>query len=186
MSHDQILATLQYHLLAGNYSTEDPVNGFFHQGSISLAPTVLNNKTYFSLGPDTNRSQVALLSRNDKGFPIIVGNKKNVTFSRQNTTVSQGSLSLAVIDDFLSIPGTLSNTTAEIGLKGLPQVLKMLQLSDALDSAAGLTVFAPTDAAFKAAESTLKGQTNTTLLAGVVLGHAINGTAIYGQDFMGT
>lgn len=65
---------------------------------------------------------------------------------------AQGNLRLAGISQVLNLPGNLSDVIKDLGLKGLPQVTKTLNLSDALDMAGGLTVFAPTDQAFAAAQ----------------------------------
>lgn len=86
------------------------------------------------------------------GFPVVVETNRNVTFTNKTSSYSQGNLRLAGITELLSIPGNLSDCIQEVGLKGLPQVTKTLNLSEPLDMAGGLTVFAPTDQAFAAAQ----------------------------------
>ncbi|PWN27548.1 Fasciclin-domain-containing protein [Jaminaea rosea] len=186
---DQIMAILSYHALKGNYST-DGANGsatdYFNSSRHTIAQTSLTNKTYVDFGPKNEKSQVIVLSRNEQGFPVVVETNRNVTFTNKTSSYSQGNLRLAGITELLSIPGNLSDCIQEVGLKGLPQVTKTLNLSEPLDMAGGLTVFAPTDQAFAAAQRALTSAGNTTIVTNVLRGHVINGTVIYGPDLMKT
>lgn len=181
LSPDDAWALLEYHALRGNYST-DANSTFFNQTRHTIARTFLNNDSYVDFGPENTKPQVIVLSRNAQGFPVVVQTTANVSFASKDQTYALGNLRLAPITKVLDIPGNLSDTVNDLGLKGLAQAAKAANLTDEWDEAAGATIFAPTDAAFGTAVKAIQGLGNLTLVAGVLNGHVINGTALYSSD----
>lgn len=183
MSLDAQWALLQYHALHGNYTTGAD-STFFNASEHSIARTFLNNKTYADLGSNT-KPQVVVLSRNAQGFPVVVETNTNVSFVSKNQTMALGSFRLAAITKVLSIPGKLSEIIGDLGLKALAMAAKASNKTAIWDAAAGVTVFAPTDAAFTTATNSLKAL-NATQVTNVLGGHVLNGTVLYSSDLAKT
>ncbi|CAO1636444.1 unnamed protein product [Parajaminaea phylloscopi] len=184
LSPDDQWALLQYHALHGNFSTE-ATSPYYNQSKHTIARTFLTNKTYVDLGEENTKPQVVVLSRNAQGYPIVVEPSTNVSFASKTESFALGNLRLAGITKLLTIPGNLSDTLSDLGLKGLSTAAQATKLSDDWDDADGVTVFAPNDAAFASAAKDLKAL-NVSQVADVLGGHVLNGTTLYSSDLSKT
>lgn len=88
-----------------------------------------------------------------------------------------------IIDSVLSLPGNASSVAEAANLTALAGALQTLNLTDTVDEAHDVTVFAPNNAAFQAIGSAL-GNLSTTELISILEYHIINGTVAYSTDIM--
>lgn len=82
------------------------------------------------------------------------------------------------IDTVLTIPLNCSATAVEAGLSGVVGLLEQAELTDAVDTAEDLTVFAPNNEAFQKIGSALPNLTMEQV-AGILQYHVVNGTVGY-------
>ena len=75
-----------------------------------------------------------------------------------------------IIDKVLTLPGRISRTAVAAGLTTLAELLQKTGLTTAVDETPDVTVFAPTNDAFKAAASTLE-KLDANAVATVLKGH---------------
>ncbi|KAF8596272.1 FAS1 domain-containing protein [Ceratobasidium sp. AG-I] len=165
-----LTSILSYHVVDGHYNGSD----FALEPGHTILRTFLNNPSLVQLG--NNRSQVLVGNRDDDDVNILLLND-DVDVER---TASYENLIVHVIDDVLPIPGTISQTATAANLTGLVGAVQATNLLAALEAVQGITIFAPTNAAFTAALAALGAQAqNTTVISSVLANHVINGTAVY-------
>ena len=87
------------------------------------------------------------------------------------------------IDSVLTIPMNCSSTATEAGLSGVVGLLDQAELTDAVDTAKDLTVFAPSNEAFQKIGSALPNLTMEQV-AGILQYHVVNGTVGYSSKLM--
>jgi uncharacterized surface protein with fasciclin (FAS1) repeats len=100
---------------------------------------------------------------------------------------SWNNLNINVVDHVLTAPSSLSDALKANNLTVLTTILKSVPgLFDALNTnARGFTLFAPNDAALKAATGNAtiaQLLTNQTVLAAVLANHVVNGTTVYSPE----
>lgn len=170
---DMLFALLSYHVVMGNYPSKD-----FFQSNHSVLPTMLNNASYVMLPEDA--PQKVVISKN-AGVPVVVTNEGNISFVKTNADISTGKLSLYPLTGALTIPGNLSTTLKATNFTSLNDGIAAANLSETLSNANGLTIFAPTNAAFAKAQNALRNATGTERVA-AFSGHILNGTVAYSSD----
>lgn len=81
------------------------------------------------------------------------------------------------------MPLNISYTASAAGLSAIAGALQADNLTESVDTAPGVTVFAPSNAAFEAIGSAL-GNFTTDQLTSILGYHVINGTVAYSTDLM--
>lgn len=153
ISNDALIATLQYHVLNGTILVGDiPESGNL------IVNSFLNNPEYVQL--PNNASQVVVLSRTGDNSYSIIEASQNASFASQQDGPTYQNLLVQPINTVLNIPGNLSSVVTALNATQLASALTQANLLETLqNSRNGLTVFAPTDAAFEAAQSTISAAT---------------------------
>ncbi|KAK4053000.1 hypothetical protein OIO90_004124 [Microbotryomycetes sp. JL221] len=171
-SNQQLVAnTVLYHVFYGSYGvsqlTEMP----------TIARSALNDTSLVNL--PGGQGQVAVLTRGSGNSSNVVVNEltRNVT---SVATAPVANLIVHVIPQVLMVPGTITETLTQGNLSALAGALTSAapQAVPLLESAPGVTIFAPSNQAFSNVQS-LIGQLNQTAIANVLLNHVINGTVVY-------
>ncbi|KAN0064044.1 hypothetical protein ACQY0O_003651 [Thecaphora frezii] len=171
VDNSTLIATIAYHVLNGTYPV-DRISAENH----TIAATALNNSEYVTL--PNNRSQVVVLGKaagNNTAFVHLASG--NVSFANATNGPTYQSILVQPIEQVLKIPGNTSTVAGQLGAQQLAQLLQSANLVSALDRSI-VTVFAPNDAAFQAAQQTIQGATPEQQTA-VLLNHVINGTTVY-------
>lgn len=97
-----------------------------------------------------------------------------------------GNVTLHVTSAVIDVPGDLGAALAANNLTQFASALQAASLFDTASTQHGVTLFAPTDAAFAAVQQNLTGaQSNTTLLTNIIQNHVINGTTLYTGSLIG-
>ncbi|KAL9078120.1 MAG: hypothetical protein Q9157_002947 [Trypethelium eluteriae] len=159
-------AVLEYHVISGTYLASDiPATGAF-------VPTLLTNASYTNV---TGGQRVEGINT-DGSVTFFSGGKAESDVSQADITFDGGVVH--IIDSVLTIPANITATAQAAGLTTLANALIQTNLLETVNVLPDLTVFAPTNAAFAAINSTVGNLTNTQL-AGVLEYHVINGTVGY-------
>lgn len=174
MSDDAIQALLMYHVISGSVSVANNLT----EGGHLAAQTLLANASYVDLPMDM--AQVVILTKDKNGNGLVFQNGKYIPFADSKDYTS-GVLSLHPINGLLTIPTGLNTTLKAGNFSSLSTALDSANLTEALNKVKGYTIFAPTDEAFKAAESALKN--STADVPDFLKGHYLDGTVAYGEDF---
>ena len=101
-----------------------------------------------------------------------------------STTV--GNVTIHVTTAVIDYPGDLEAALFANNLTAFTAALQNASLLDSLNLQHGVTLFAPTDEAFAAAQQNLSSVgANETVLLNVLRNHIINGTSVYSGDLIG-
>ncbi|KAK0553487.1 hypothetical protein OC846_000886 [Tilletia horrida] len=170
VDNDTLFNTVVYHILNGTFTANQ-------SDSTVIANTGLSNSSI--VGLPSNRSQVVVIEKLSNGTTYIKEPLNNVTFVANTTNgVQYQNLLVRPINSVLTIPGNLSALVNRAGLSSLASSLQQAQLLSTIASSKGLTIFAPTNAAFQAIQSTAS-TLNQTQLQAVLSQHVLNGTVAY-------
>jgi len=94
-------------------------------------------------------------------------------------------LTIYVVNAVIDVPGDLTAAIDFYNLTAFGQALETAGLLSELNTTHGVTLFAPTDAAFTTAASQLQNATsNTTLLRIILENHIINGSSVYTSNLI--
>jgi uncharacterized surface protein with fasciclin (FAS1) repeats len=168
----QVQQILSYHILNGVINTTDTSPDTFTIARTSLtgAPTV---------NLPGNQPQVVVLSETSDGRLVVVdaASNQNITSS---ANVTYQNLLIEVIPNVLTIPGNASSTIA--GISDLSTLVSTTgtvdpNLPQLLDSAKGITIFAPINSAFS--NNAQLGSVAPGDINKILLNHVINGTVAY-------
>ncbi|KAG9128092.1 hypothetical protein FRC07_004986 [Ceratobasidium sp. 392] len=166
-----LTSILSYHVLDGHFNASDFASAPNH----TIARTFLNSSDLVQL--EGNRSQVIIAERISNGSVTIIEPTGNTTVTQ---TTSYENLIVHVIDQVLTPPTSIGQTASTAGLSGLTGALQTTNLLAPLEAAHGITIFAPSNAAFTAALAALGSQAqNTSVISAVLANHVINGTSVY-------
>lgn len=166
--------TLAYHILN---NTQDAINTSVLPDH-TIARTLLNAVGYSLPG---NLSQPVVLARNssnETGYEII---QFNTNTSVQSSPISAGNLLIYTIDQVLSLPPTIPDVVGQL-LPALTGALNQTGFLNPIQSAPGVTLFAPDNEAIVNAQPAL-GQMTALQLTDVLANHVINGSVAYSPDF---
>ncbi|WWC72564.1 uncharacterized protein I206_106526 [Kwoniella pini CBS 10737] len=161
---------LSYHILNNTYTASGVATAPNH----TIARTLLRGGNYSLPGNFSAPLVLAKNSTNATSFEII--QTASNTTAGGNATAAN--LHVYVIDQVLTLPQTLTEALPAVAPQLFGLAGSIPGLADSLASANGLTIFAPTDAAIGAIQSSL-GQLNSTQVAAVLSNHVINGTVAY-------
>jgi len=132
----------------------------------------LNNTAYSNV---TGGQVVEARTRGDNvTITSGLGSTANVTTA--DVAVSNGIVH--IIDNYLTIPVSISETASQAGLTAFDGALNATNLTRTLDGLRDVTVFAPSNAAFSAIGSAL-GSLNATQATQILEYHVLNGTVAY-------
>ena len=166
VSTEALIATLQYHVLNGTVRVGD-----ISEDGNTIVNSFLTNAQYVQL--PNNASQVVVLSRTGDNSYSVVEGARNVSFASGEDGPTYQNLLVQPINTVLTIPGNLSSVVTALNATQLASALTQANLLETLqNSRNGLTVFAPTDAAFQAAQSAISAATPEQL-ANVLATHVI-------------
>jgi len=161
--------TLAYHILSGTFTA----NNIAVEPGHTVGRTFLNGSLVQLEG---NESQVLALERTNT--TIFVCNQPDQTPILESNIYQN--LVVHTIGNVLIIPGPL---TTLLGLSNFSSLASVAgPLVPNLVAAHGITIFAPSNDAFTAAQSALAGA-NSTTVANVLGNHIINGTSVYSSQF---
>lgn len=142
---DFVANLLKYHVLVGTYRASD------FKETPAFPRTLLTNSSYTSL-KDGQRVKTELLNSEVVVTSGLLSKSRVVT---SDITASNGVVH--IIDRFLTIPSSISETAVEAKLDSLVAALQKTNLVDTVDFLPSATIFAPNDAAFEASsDSTSK------------------------------
>jgi uncharacterized surface protein with fasciclin (FAS1) repeats len=161
-----LTALLQYHVLNGTFLSSAITN------QSTFVPTLLTNQLF------TNVTGGQVVNAKTSG--------DNVTFFSgllANSSVSQADLNFTggvihVIDRFLVLPEVPSDTLTSAGLSSLRGALNRTNLIEAVDTTPDVTIFAPSNEAFRNIGSAVANISDEDL-ASVLTYHVVNGTVGY-------
>lgn len=176
---------LAYHVVHGNFT--DQTSSY---PKITLGRTLLNDSSLVRL--EDTESQVLAWSKGGKGIFVL---NNGTIVPVVNKTVYQN-LQVLVIDSVLKIPQNLSDTLANstYDVTSFAGALSSINvstdnsttpLSDVLNNARGITLFAPNNSAIATANCVGGLLPNTTALIALFGNHVINGTTVYSPAFTG-
>jgi len=172
---DTLAAILSYHVVSGPFLN---ASFFFDSPNNTILSTFLNSTDDVHL--QGNASQV--IAATVKSGKITILNQ-NPTITVTNST-NFSNIDILFIDGLLSPPANISTVLMDSGLDAFISALQLAGLTDAVNNAHGVTIFAPTDAALAKALATFGAQAqNTTLIQTVLQNHIINGTSVYSSQF---
>ncbi|GAA6002995.1 fasciclin domain-containing protein [Rhodotorula paludigena] len=172
-----VLELLSYHIYYGSFPSGDGDNE-------TMMPTILRSTLNSSdvVNLPGGVGQVAVLTTNgsDSSNVTVLGATENVTSVA--TTQYQNFL-VHVVPQLLTIPVSLSETAQAANLSSLTGALQQYapDTIGQLESTAGITVFAPVNSAFAAAQEVISSL-NDTAIANVLLNHVVTGEVFYSSD----
>lgn len=179
-SNASLLATiLEYHVInasisasqVANYPNHTLTRTLYNSGGLpgnKTSPVVWTNNASASANSSSKSNATGT------GIYILEANK---TVSVLAGPITYQNLKVFVIDSVLNLPPTLSQAATAF-LPSLAGLIQNAGLLEPLEKAKGVTVFAPTDAAIAAIQSTL-ATLNETTVATVLGNHVIVGDAAY-------
>jgi len=164
-----VTATLQYHVIAGKISSTDLAEG------LQFPATISSSASYVNIG---GTGQVLGVTKSADGVSINFGipgvGEFTAAVTAANVECSNGIVH--IIDKVLMLPKLTSEVATTGGLTQLVNALTKAALADTVNTAASLTIFAPTDAAMVAAGW---DALDTETLASVLKYHVVAGTVAY-------
>ncbi|KAF2235953.1 beta-Ig-H3/fasciclin [Viridothelium virens] len=164
-------AVLQYHVINGTYPASSiPSSGAF-------VPTLLTNSSYTNV---TGGQRVEGISQNGN-VTFFSGGKATSNVTQADVKFDGGIIH--VINAVLTVPANITSTAQASGLSTLASALTQTNLLNTVNVLPDITVFAPTNQAFAAINSTI-AMLSTQQLASVLEYHVINGTVAYSTTLM--
>ncbi|KZT33087.1 Fasciclin-domain-containing protein [Sistotremastrum suecicum HHB10207 ss-3] len=174
---DLLADVLSYHVVPGTVNASD-----FFNNSDTIIRTLYNDSSRVFL--EGGLSQVLAL-KTESGNVTHVLNQNTPTSILQSTTV--GNITVHIVDSVIDIPGNLTAAAAANNLTGAATALQQANLLTTLETAHGITIFAPNDAAFtKALQAFGSSPPNASVLSAVLANHVINGSSVYSTELVKT
>ncbi|OMJ08030.1 Stabilin-2 [Smittium culicis] len=179
LSEDVVNAIVSYHILGTTVKSTDA------KADVAFFDTLLTSDDYVNLPDGAAQKLGVYLSNgavrlNDGSFDPIATPVNIVKADIESTNAT-----VHIIDKVLTVPGKLSEALAgspRLALIG--KLLDQANLTDTLDDAAGITLFAPFESAIQAV---LKTNIDPSIenLTPIFLNHAILGSAVYSSLITG-
>lgn len=161
-----LTALLQYHVLNGSVLSSAITN------QSQFVPTLLTNELFTNV----TGGQVVEAVANDGNVTFFSGLLANSTVTEADLNFTGGVIH--VIDRFLVLPETVSDTLTTANLTGLRGALNATNLLEAVDTTPDVTIFAPSTQAFSDIGSLL-ANASTEDIASILTYHVVNGTVGY-------
>ncbi|KDQ16524.1 hypothetical protein BOTBODRAFT_173036 [Botryobasidium botryosum FD-172 SS1] len=167
-----MVRTLEYQVALGQISPSNaPVSP-----SHAVVPSLLSDNVLLQGGV----AQWIVLTRQDDSKVHILNQGKDV-FIHESQDIASLDVTINVVDSFLVPPQNLSATLAANNLTQFQAVLQKAGLLSGLSSQRGITVFAPSNAAFAAANATINTLSQAELTT-ILANHIVNST-VYSPSF---
>lgn len=174
-SSPELLAeVLSYHVVPGTF------NGDATFPNTTIGRTLLNASDLVFL--EGNKNQVLAWTEKNGTLSIL---NQNTPATVVNTTTF-GNLTIHVTNAVIDVPGELTAALSANNLTSFTAALQAAAFLETLDSMHGVTIFAPSDAAFSAVQSNLTAAgSNSSILSTILRNHVINGTSVYSGNLIG-
>ncbi|CAG9990497.1 unnamed protein product [Clonostachys byssicola] len=170
ISPQQIGAILSYHVLNGTYYSDNVTS------TPSFLPTLLNATEFTNV----TGGQVVEAIKTDNNVTFLSGFRKKSNVTQANITFTGGVIH--IIDEVLTIPLNLSATAIEANLTAAAGALTAANLTEPLDTATNITVFAPLNQGFSDIANILQNISSSDLST-VLEYHVLEGVVAYSTDF---
>ncbi|CAG9942442.1 unnamed protein product [Clonostachys rosea f. rosea IK726] len=170
ISPQQIGAILSYHVLNGTYYSDNVTD------TPSFLPTLLNATEFTNV----TGGQVVEAIKTDNNVTFLSGFRKQSNVTQANITFTGGVIH--IIDEVLTIPLNLSATAIEANLTAAAGALTAANLTEPLDEATNITVFAPLNQGFADIANILQNLSSSDLST-VLQYHVLEGVVAYSTDF---
>ncbi|CAD6939772.1 unnamed protein product [Tilletia controversa] len=181
LSDDDIFNVITYHILNGTFNNNQ-------SDAVVIAPTALTASSLVSL--PAGRPQVVVLAKFENGTTYVKEPLNNLTFVQSAINgVQYQNLLVRPVNQVLTVPGNLTSLATKAGLTQLAQLLTTASLLQPLENAkTGLTIFAPTNAAIEAIQSTASTSPPRAFcsplrtprpLQALLSQHVLNGSVVY-------
>ncbi|EED20781.1 conserved hypothetical protein [Talaromyces stipitatus ATCC 10500] len=164
--NQSIADLLSYHILHGEYYADNITD------TPAFISTYLNDTAFTNV---TSGQVVEAIKQDNKTY-FYSGLLANSTVTRTDLNFTGGVLH--IIDKVLTVPLNVSSSAAAAGLTAVVGALQAQHLTQPLDDAKNVTIFAPSNSAFQAIGSAL-GNFTTNQLTDILNYHVINGTVAY-------
>ena len=138
-----LLQILYYHVIPAVVASGD-------LAALQFPGSLMSDPTYVNLG--AGLPQVLEVAKNGATVTVVFGIPGNVNYTSTVVLADVTSVNgvAHAVDTVLLLPGLASDTATAAGLTHLVEALTIAGLADAVNTATGVTIFAPTNAAFDA------------------------------------
>ncbi|KAL5485404.1 hypothetical protein ACEPAI_8046 [Sanghuangporus weigelae] len=172
-SAESLTEALSYHVVPGTFNTTATYP------NTTIGRTLLNSSSAVFL--EGSKRQV--LAWSDQSGTVTILNQNTPNIVVNSTTV--GNITVHVTTAVIDYPGDLEAALFANNLTSFTSALQNASLLDTLNRQHGVTIFAPSDAAFAAAQQNLSAAgSNATVLTNVLRNHVINGTTVYSGNLI--
>ncbi|KAL5528652.1 hypothetical protein ACEPAF_7788 [Sanghuangporus sanghuang] len=172
-SAESLTELLSYHVVPGTFNTTATYP------NTTIGRTLLNSSDVVFL--EGNKRQV--LAWSDLSGTVTILNQNTPNIVVNSTTV--GNITVHVTTAVIDYPGDLEAALFANNLTSFTSALQNASLLDTLNRQHGVTIFAPSDAAFATAQQNLSAAgSNATVLTNVLRNHVINGTTVYSGNLI--
>lgn len=161
-----LTALLQYHVLNGTFLSSAITN------QSAFVPTLLTNNLFTNV----TGGQVVNAKVTDGNVTFFSGLLANSSVSQADVNFTGGVIH--VIDRFLVLPEIPSDTLTTAGLSSLRGALNATGLTEAVDTTPDVTIFAPSNEAFRNIGSAL-ANASVEDITSILTYHVVNGTVGY-------
>jgi len=161
---EKITATLTYHVAAGGGFTAAELQG------VQFLESLSTGTRYVNVGD--GKGQNLFLEGGER--VVIYFSNKRATVVDANIMCSNGVVH--IIDEVIELPPIVSNAILYSGLNNLLQAVIRADLVDVVDTTAALTIFSPTDEAFRKAGIVIDDVPKETLVE-ILSYHVVPGVA---------
>jgi len=166
---------LSYHVVQGNYN-----DSFFGPNANTVLRTALNASDQVFLGPG-DQHQV-LVGRLD-GSNIRILNQNTEVKAYNSSTIPSTNIVINKVDSVIDLPGTFEDVFKSNNLTAFRTAALQAGLLESLNVTHGITIFAPSDAAFAKVARQFAGMgANVTQLKTVLMNHVLNGSVVYSSE----
>ncbi|KAF7190603.1 Fasciclin-like arabinogalactan protein, partial [Pseudocercospora fuligena] len=163
---EAITALISYHVLNGTYKSSDFKETPTFVNSLLIPALTIGGEAVTNV---TEGQNVELIL-NGTAAEITSGGGKVSTVTQADIQV--GGITIHKIDEVLAIPSKASVVAQAAGLTSAVEALTKASLASTVDSVADLTIFVPTNEAFKSVPADISIETLTTVLTY----HAVTGS----------
>ncbi|KAL8824365.1 MAG: hypothetical protein Q9191_005103 [Dirinaria sp. TL-2023a] len=167
---DIVRSVLEYHILPGLHRANS------YNGSFSFTPSWLSNKTFANV---TGGQVVGGVQQSGNVNIFTSGLGSRSTLTQANLEFTGGIVH--VIDTFLTPPADFITTAPQFNLTAAGGAITDTNLSDYVNTATDLTIFAPNNDAFQKL-GTLLSNMSTSELSKVLDYHIVNGSNFVGYS----
>ncbi|KAI1967126.1 hypothetical protein LOZ58_000622 [Ophidiomyces ophidiicola] len=164
-----ITGILKYHVLKGVYNESNFKN------ENQFIPTLLDDSTFANV----SNGQVVRISRRDDSIHCITGLNDDVQFVNQTRSFDNGVVH--VIDGVLTLPQSVTTTATFANLRAFTGAVTNGSVSDDVNGAKDVTVFAPNDEGFVRVGSVFSN-ISTQNLGRIAQYHVVQGNVIYSTE----